>query len=1247
MPLSPPLCLEAYFQNTAVSGNDYTTTLTVSPQTYQSGGAQASYTGSNVAVGMYATSSLYGYVFRIKSITSQTSTSVVAVLEDLNGTNKSIDPSGGIDGGGPLSGRGYIFELNEDGLPALTAINNAPTITFPDSILGRFSYDQKPALNERILVAVGIGNSNNNIATSQDGLNWIPRASGIFTSSCEGVAWNGSIWVAVGSGTNTIATSADGITWTGRTSPFTSAGYGIAWNGSLWVATGSGTHTLATSPDGITWTGRGSSVITSFALDVAWNGSYWVAVGSGTNSIATSADGINWVGRGVSPLSAVQAVAWNGSLWVAVGSGASHTIASSTDGVTWTGRGNAVLSVQGEGVAWNGSLWVAVGTGASHTIATSPDGITWTGRGRTVFNSTGYGIAWNGSIWVAVGSGSANTIATSTDGITWSGSGKNIFPTYGFNVASRRVLPYVGTVTTIPKTYPTLQVYARGAGNNNPMNRLVVLNGTVTVNTSTRGLTLTIINAIDLSVVSSTNYDTFGFLTDANNLGTAINNMTRQQIGILTSSDAWEGQAVNSTTLLSAAERVGLTKLGYYILGGSRRPYAAIFSGAGTDTTNVGTHDVIERMESDDADAPVAAVSAYIISDGTYASISGANSTNALYSANGSTKDPIVYVNSSGNMGVGTTATSLVSRLQVNDKVADDNTFNYGSAPLSVTIPTGTSTTVLNDQLPVAHFLRQGTSGQAYGARATMALSRYENSGVNSRTRLDFQLAHTIFDTVNVMSLRSDGRVGVGTTTPGYTLDVNGTQQITRPSANGTSVTNALVLFSGQSATNGGGAAIRFDHSTGALGQTRGAIINSLDDAGTFGQSVGLVFQTGQATLTERMRISGTGNVSIGPNTARTLLDVNTSSGDAAATIQCASESQDAILYLGTPNGATSAVKAAIIAEGRSDWSRSNLHFCLQNTASNTYPTANVTLADSKMVIQPSGNVGVGTVVPESVRLDVSGTISNRGGTTNTTAGFVRIQQGFSTEAGFMEFWGPGPSAARRGYIGAGSDSQIFLEANTGLDLVMLAGGAERIRALAAGGVTVTGTLTANTIRSAAATDLVFSPAGTEKIRATSGGLVGINTTPATGIQLDVNGVIRGSRSIVFTQTATYNMAPTFNSLSATTQTTLTSLAYTPKQSGTVTLIVEATIETFQTSKQGDDSFRMRIFDGTNELAANHYYTVSGSSDWYSDSYFQPMRWTGTVSAATTFSFQYICATGAVHNARRGVLTVYEISSTA
>ena len=303
-------------------------------------------------------------------------------------------------------------------------------------------------VQEQFMIAGGVGT--NGIATSVDGINWVGRGTSVFSQG-RGFAWNGSLWVGVGGGTNQIVTSPDGINWTGRSSTIFSAGVGraVAWNGNIWIAVGNGANTIATSPDGITWTGRGTSVFSTAGNSIAWNGTMWVAVGSGTNTIAYSFDGINWVGRGTSIFTTEGiGVAWNGNLWVAVGDGASHTIATSIDGINWTGRGKTIFTTSGYSVAWNGSLWVAGGFG-TNGMAYSTDGITWIGVGNTVL-SQAYGVAWNGSVWVANGSGNFNVLAYSTDGINWTGLGSTIFSSYGQGIASRRVLPYVGSTAVIP-----------------------------------------------------------------------------------------------------------------------------------------------------------------------------------------------------------------------------------------------------------------------------------------------------------------------------------------------------------------------------------------------------------------------------------------------------------------------------------------------------------------------------------------------------------------------------------------------------------------------------------------------------------------------------------------------------------------------------------------------------------------------------------------------------------------------------
>jgi hypothetical protein len=96
---------------------------------------------------------------------------------------------------------------------------------------------------------------------------------------------------------------------------------------------------------------------------------------------------------------------------------------------------------------------------------------------------------------------------------------------------------------------------------------------------------------------------------------------------------------------------------------------------------------------------------------------------------------------STGNIGIGTNA-DIQSKLTINPIVIDRSTFNHSEAPLTITNPTPSSSSVINDSKAVLHLCRQGTDSQAYGARASFKLCRYENSAANSRTRLDITLAH-------------------------------------------------------------------------------------------------------------------------------------------------------------------------------------------------------------------------------------------------------------------------------------------------------------------------------------------------------------------------------------------------------------------------------------------------------------------------------------------------------------------------
>jgi hypothetical protein len=130
------------------------------------------------------------------------------------------------------------------------------------------------------------------------------------------------------------------------------------------------------------------------------------------------------------------------------------------------------------------------------------------------------------------------------------------------------------------------------------------------------------------------------------------------------------------------------------------------------------------------------------------------------------------------NVGIGTSTPSanlhVMGYQYVNGPPTLANAFDHSDAPLTLTHGTPTSTAAIDDPKAVLHLTRDGTSGESYGARASFNLSRYENSGTASRSRLDVALADGTYAESTVMTLRADGKVGVGTDTPAYTLDVAG-----------------------------------------------------------------------------------------------------------------------------------------------------------------------------------------------------------------------------------------------------------------------------------------------------------------------------------------------------------------------------------------------------------------------------------------------------------------------------------------
>jgi hypothetical protein len=94
-----------------------------------------------------------------------------------------------------------------------------------------------------------------------------------------------------------------------------------------------------------------------------------------------------------------------------------------------------------------------------------------------------------------------------------------------------------------------------------------------------------------------------------------------------------------------------------------------------------------------------------------------------------------------------------------------DNSFNHAVQPLivsNVTAIVGGSTDVAD----VMHLSREGNADRD-GVRATFKMGKYDNTVGKSKSKLDIYLADDRYtDETEVLTLRADGRVGIGTTQP-------------------------------------------------------------------------------------------------------------------------------------------------------------------------------------------------------------------------------------------------------------------------------------------------------------------------------------------------------------------------------------------------------------------------------------------------------------------------------------------------
>src|SRR3989344_3479757 len=133
-----------------------------------------------------------------------------------------------------------------------------------------------------------------------------------------------------------------------------------------------------------------------------------------------------------------------------------------------------------------------------------------------------------------------------------------------------------------------------------------------------------------------------------------------------------------------------------------------------------------------------------------------------------------VTIKSDGNVGIGTTAPGALFNVEGSVSTVGTNGLGYFYNTYN---NYDTNPTIA---YPVLRIVRGGKSGYSFSSTMDIGISRWQNPdpGTDTRayTQADFLLSHDNVGSpdVTVMSLRSNGNVGIGTTAPNFIFDAAG-----------------------------------------------------------------------------------------------------------------------------------------------------------------------------------------------------------------------------------------------------------------------------------------------------------------------------------------------------------------------------------------------------------------------------------------------------------------------------------------
>lgn len=243
---------------------------------------------------------------------------------------------------------------------------------------------------------------------------------------------------------------------------------------------------------------------------------------------------------------------------------------------------------------------------------------------------------------------------------------------------------------------------------------------------------------------------------------------------------------------------------------------------------------------------------------------------------------PKMTILETSNVGIGTTTPKGLLHTSggtvfVNTEPSNRVAYNHLATPLVVTNRVGIEDTV--SQEPAFELTRESASTDLEAVRATFKLGKHDITTNKSKTQLDIYLADEDYnDETDILTLRSDGRVGIGSTVPEAFLEVVS-------SGIGNARINSLMVHNHHGAS-GAGDAIMAAQTDSTTGNAFTSYIQTTNDNNPRGWSVGIsgtrdfritrnINQVSDSTNVGLYINGSTRNVGIGTDAPRQKLEVN------------------------------------------------------------------------------------------------------------------------------------------------------------------------------------------------------------------------------------------------------------------------------------------------------------------------------------------------------------------------------------